>query len=195
MRYPSAITDHATLTIRASPRIYASDPERLIDTEWERTPLGVEGTYAIRTGISMTSWTVHRYIFLSRMTTAESAACRRRGPGSWSTGTGSHPPSDPIGGGRCEWLAVTVFAYSEPFGTPSASTWTSPLAAAHCGTGVVVYRRLDLWRHGLATLHSATDDNRTGRSDASTHRHQSSRQAVYASLWTWRAGRSHTAHR
>ena len=39
-------------------------------------------------------------------------------------------------------------------------------------------------RHGLATLHSATDDNRTGRSDASTHRRQSSRQAAYASLWT-----------
>jgi hypothetical protein len=59
------------------------------------------------------------------MTTAESAACRRRGPGSWSTGTGSHPPSDPIGGGRCEWLAVTVFAYREPFWTPSAGTGAS----------------------------------------------------------------------
>ena len=76
---------------------------------------------------------------------------------------------------------------------PTLPSWTSPLAAAHCGPGVVY--DLKLLRHGLATLHSANDDNRTGRPNGSTHQHQRSRQAVYALLWTWRAGRSHTAHR
>jgi hypothetical protein len=41
------------------------------------------------------------------------------------------------------WKAATVLAYREPFGAPSAVTWTSPLAAAHCRTGVV-YRRPEL---------------------------------------------------
>jgi hypothetical protein len=58
----------------------------------------------------------------------------------WTIGTGSHQAAR---GGGCEWLAVTVFAFREPLGVPGAVTWTSPLTAAHCGTGVV-YSRLEL---------------------------------------------------